>query len=176
MHVIAEAPTRPPNASTRRRAALFFLKSLDLAASLRAYHDCGRVDSGHWSAARTSLDGQIEFTRPEGARQDSSPRTPELRSRFASERSEKFQGSGRRIPQLNDVKVVPHALALYGRQEFVRRKWPTGESDGSGKGGLSIQVLCYSPCSDSRVNHLEKKRRRDAKRLKARHLAAPFTT
>lgn len=59
----------------------------------------------------------------------------------------------------------------------MRRKWPTGESDGSCRGGLSIQVLCYSPCSDSRVNHSGREAAAgDVERLRARRIAAPFTT
>ncbi|KAK1484675.1 hypothetical protein CCUS01_15459 [Colletotrichum cuscutae] len=119
MHVIDEATGDPPTLSTRRRAVVVFLKSLDLAMNLRAYQDRGRVESGQVRITRTlqqngslleiverrctiqkgsissdistgarhvlrwTVYGQIEFTRPEGAWQDSSPRTPELRSRVA---------------------------------------------------------------------------------------------
>ncbi|KAK1506264.1 hypothetical protein CTAM01_03599 [Colletotrichum tamarilloi] len=46
MHVIDEATGDPPTLSTRRRAVVVFLKSLDLAMNLCAYQDRGRVESG----------------------------------------------------------------------------------------------------------------------------------
>ncbi|EXF76344.1 hypothetical protein CFIO01_13034 [Colletotrichum fioriniae PJ7] len=224
MHVIDEAPADPPVVSTRRRAVVLFLKLLDLAVYLRAYHECDRVDSGHVRITRTlQQNGSLLEAVSAAAPFRKIPSHPislaERGTYFAGQWTDRLSSPGLKehgkiqVPEplssgaelpANEVKKnsrvwdaefqsstmskcesiaplkasrdrqkkkicntrvanVTNILCVEPnqRQEFVRRKWPTGESDGSGRGGLSIQVLCYSPCSDNRVNHLEEKWRQE---------------
>ncbi|OHF00352.1 hypothetical protein CORC01_04333 [Colletotrichum orchidophilum] len=147
---------RRTTSSDNKQAAVLFLSSLDLVACLRAYI-CGRIDSGHWSTASSSLDGQIEFARPEEAMARFKFPTPELRSRIAGLRSEK-KNSMVRDTEFHGSTMSKYMLKLqcnYSVRRLCEENGRLAIATGMGRGGLSIQILCYSPRLDNRVNHLE---------------------
>ncbi|KAG7047971.1 hypothetical protein JMJ77_0011309 [Colletotrichum scovillei] len=230
MHVIDGAKGEPPTLSNRRRAAVVFLESLDLAMNLRAYHDRGRVDSGQVRITRTlqqngslleiaerrctiqkdSISSDISSGAQHiGLKEHGKIRVPEPLSSGAELPANEVKNSRVRDAEFQSLTMwkcesIAPLKALRDRQKkksaiLESPTLPTSsaldqisvrslcEENGrlaraTGAAGeacpfKSFAILHSSPCSDSRVNHFGREAAAgDVERLRARRLAAPFTT